>query len=500
MRKTQLDILLHKTSSVMSIIRKRKRITLLGFILIISLLAVWGILTLNPAGINSPVPTQPANPPSKVTPHLTSTPVHVPQATAAFKPISNFDIKMADLEGISVNFWHNWSQDRIAPLVNEFNAKNNWGIVVNASLYDSSNDLSEALLAKLPGSDPPQVAVGYIDQALTWDTSGKLLDLAPYVNDPVWGLSTEEQADYLLIFWDEGLVGGKRVSLPAQASGQFLFYNQTWAQELGFTTPPQTSEEFRIQACAANQQMRTDYTVANDSTGGWLVNTEAATVTAWIHAFGGEVASPRSGKYYFKTSHSQEAFTFLKTLFDQNCAWVSIEAYPDEDFARRRAIFATGSLADLPFIGQAISEANSNDQWTVLPFPSPDGQPAVIVSMPSFVLLPGTPQQQMAGWLFIRWMQAAAIQAEWSRLTGDFPVRTSARALMADYANFHPQWTAAIDLLPYAHRTPALASWKAVQWVVEDAGSQLFKSYFKLERLDAMLAEMDKTAAELAEK
>jgi hypothetical protein len=35
---------------------------------------------------------------------------------------------------------------------------------------------------------------------------------------------------------------------------------------------------------------------------------------------------------------------------------------------------------------------------------------------------------------------------------------------------------------------------------VEDAGSQLFKSYFKLERLDAMLAEMDKTAAELAEK
>jgi multiple sugar transport system substrate-binding protein len=468
--------------------------------MIFSLLAACGIPASNPAGTKSLASTQPAKPSQKVTPHLTTTPVRVPQTTATFKPVSNFDINMADLEGISVNFWHNWPQDHIAPLVSEFNAKNNWGIIVNASQFDSNNDLSEALLAKLPSSDPPQVAVGYIDQELAWDTKGKLVDLAPYVNDPFWGLSTEEQADYIQIFWDEALVDGKRVSLPAQASEHFLFYNQTWAEELGFSTPPQTSEEFRIQACAANQQMRTDNMVTNDFTGGWLVNTEATTVAAWIHAFRGEVTSPRSGKYYFRTSHTQEAFTFLKTLFDKNCAWVSNESYPDEDFARRRALFATGSLVDLTYIGQAFAEANSNDQWTVLPFPSPDGQPAVIVSMSSFVLLPGTPQQQMAGWLFIRWMQSAAIQAESSSLIGDFPIRTSARALMADYANFHPQWAAAYDLLPFAHRTPALASWSAVQWVVEDAGSQLFKPYFKLERLDAMLAEMDKTAAELAEK
>lgn len=468
--------------------------------MIFILLAACGITSSNPAGINSPVNTQPAKLSPNVTPHQTPTPVHVPLGTATVKPGLNIEVKLADLEGISLNFWHSWSQDRVSPLIREFNEKNSWGIVVNAIQFDSNNDLSESLLRGLPSSNAPQVAVGYIDQALTWDTHDKLVDLAPYVNDPIWGLSKEEQADYLPIFWDEGLVDGKHVSLPAQASGQFLFYNQTWAQELGFLAAPETSDEFRIQACAANQQMRTDDTVANDSTGGWLVNTEAATITAWIHAFSGDVASFKSGKYYFKTSHTREAFTFLKTMFDKNCAWVSKESYPDEDFALRRALFATGSLIDLPYIGQAFVEANSNDQWTVLPFPSPDGQPAVIISMSSFVLLSGTPQQQMAGWLFIRWMQAAAIQAEWSSLTGDFPVRTSARALMADYANYHPQWTAAFDLLPLAHKTPALASWNAVQWVVEDAGSQLFKPYFKLERLDAMLAEMDKTAEELAEK
>ncbi|PIZ25991.1 MAG: ABC transporter substrate-binding protein, partial [Chloroflexi bacterium CG_4_10_14_0_8_um_filter_57_5] len=42
-------------------------------------------------------------------------------------------------------------------------------------------------------------------------------------------------------------VNGQRLGAPAQRSARFLFYNQTWARELGFSAPPATADEFRQQ-------------------------------------------------------------------------------------------------------------------------------------------------------------------------------------------------------------------------------------------------------------
>ena len=59
---------------------------------------------------------------------------------------------------------------------------------------------------------------------------------------------------------------------PAQRSARVIFYNQTWARELGFNAPPSTADDFREQACKANASFRSNEDPKDDALGGWLVD------------------------------------------------------------------------------------------------------------------------------------------------------------------------------------------------------------------------------------
>jgi ABC-type glycerol-3-phosphate transport system substrate-binding protein len=435
----------------------------------------------------SPTPTQTRTPAGSPTPRpaRTSTPTPRPAIRA-------------DPQRASLVFWHAWPAEQFAPLLAQFNAENPWRITVTAQSFPSADRLGQALVEAAGSAAAPQAAAAYPDQALDWQGQELLAALTAYLDDPQWGLSAAEQADFYPRFWQAGQAGGLRYALPALRSGQFLFYNRTWARELGFNLAPTTTEALRTQACAANQAMRQDRTTANDATGGWLVSDQALTVLGWIYAFGGGALDPQASGYRFDTPAARQAFEFLKSLYDANCAWVSLDPYPDEALAGRRALLATGSPVDIPFQTQAIAEAGSGDQWSVLPFPAPAGKPVVPLSGPSLVVLKGEERQQLAAWLFLRWLVSPEAQAAWVRLSGDLPVRAAALDGLKDYQATHPQWGEALRLATtYGAGEPALASWGAVQWAVHDAGTQLFRSYFTADRIPATLEELERTAAEL---
>jgi ABC-type glycerol-3-phosphate transport system substrate-binding protein len=62
--------------------------------------------------------------------------------------------------------------------------------------------------------------------------------------DPLYGLSPADLADFPAVIWNQDDVDGKRFGVPAQRTARFLLYNQSWARELGFDSPPATSAEF----------------------------------------------------------------------------------------------------------------------------------------------------------------------------------------------------------------------------------------------------------------
>jgi multiple sugar transport system substrate-binding protein len=414
-------------------------------------------------------------------------------------PESRIDVPPAALKGITIGIWHAWFGPAAALVdkqVAEFNGTNQWGITVQAKAFGTYNDLFDSVNTTLGGTNQPDVVVALPEQVMAWDGQRGVPDLTPYVDDPQWGLSKTDIADFPSAFWAQDQVGERRLGVPAARSAQLLFYNQSWARELGFSNPPTNAKEFKDQACAAHKSFLTDKEENNDGYGGWIVDATPETALSWLYAYGGGVLDA-NGAYHFRTRENQAALEFLKGLFDDKCAWLSTEPTPYEQFTLRRALFVTASLSELSDQLREFRLAASTDQWTVLPFPGLGGKVGLVTYGPSFTVLKSNEARQLAAWLFVRWMLSTGNQARWAETTGLFPLRVSSLAAVDAYRGAHPQWSAAVSLINEAQTEPMLASWRRVKHVLGDGFNALFRLNTPIDRIIVLLTQMDNTAGEL---
>ncbi len=425
------------------------------------------------------------------------------------RPGEQLGIPKEALKGITIQVWHPWydvEANLFESQVKEFNQTNEWGITVQSSSQINYSQLYGNVTASLPTADRPQLVIAFPEHALAWASDGLVTDLNLYINDPQYGFTQADAEDFPPVFWSQDEIGGKRVGIPAERSARFLLYNVSWAQELGFLAPPKTAIEFQQQACRAHQAMLTDIDKTNDGQGGWLVDTDPMTLLSWLMAFGGGVLD--GNNYRFLTPKNIAALTFVKQLYDDGCAWtapsdadplalspVAGQGLPDA-FAGRKALFATASLEELTTYSRAMASAGSTDEWTVLSFPG-DIQTGLIIYGSSYVVLKSTPEQQLASWLFVRWLLSPENQKKWVEVTGLFPLRKSSLDLLNDYKNSHPQWSAAVDLLPQAQIQPQLASWREVRVMLGDAFQTMFTSNTPAGRVAEILAMMESTTRDL---
>jgi len=444
---------------------------------------------------------------SPVAQSATSTPTRRPPAqatrtpTPVATPTSTLGVDPQDIEGLTVTFWHVWNDlpgSTLESLVAEFNRQNEWGIRVNSRFTGTFDEQFAGVTASLGTSSQPDIVAGYSYQAAAWDVKGQVVDLNPYVTDPIWGMGPSSE-DFFSPFWDSDVIDGKRLGIPALRTGNYLFYNQTWAEALGFDAPPETPTQFRQQACAAAEANQQDDDPENDGTGGYILNTDYSAILAWIEGYGGEIVRPQASGYQFDTRAVQNAFHYLRDLYDRGCAWLPEDQLPDTDFAARRGLFASGSLLDVPQQFYTFSQTTSRDLWTLIPYPSTQGNPVVDVYGPSFEILTSTPERELAAWLFIRWLSEPENQVRFTSATSSLPLRAEAQQLMADDP-LSPQWQAAVEALQYAQPEPALRSWITVRWAVSDAATQLFRYYFTIDQVPTLVKLLDSTAKELQDR
>lgn len=437
---------------------------------------------------------------------LTGAPSATPTPATTPTPTQWIEVTPDSLRGIRIQVWHAFSgpaADVFTTQLAQFNTLNQWGIVVYQSAHGNYSTLFDSVDSALATIRQPDLVVALPEQALTWEAKGAVVDLNPYVFDPTWGLTANEIADIPAVFWMQDQVDGQRLGVPAQRSARFLFYNQSWARELGFNSSPATVKEFRQQACAANAYYRKDAIKQNDGYGGWIVNSQADTVLAWLLAFGGGVV--KDGNIRFATPANQSALEFLKGLYDENCAWISTEPNPYESFARRSALFVTGDLAEAPRLTQTLALLGNTDEWTALPFPGPNGT-ALVTSGSSYTLLQSSPEKQLAAqhslaaWLFVRELLSPENQAKWVEATGLLPLRFSALDHLEKYRSDHPQWNIAVGYIPEAQGTPQLASWRMAQHILGDGTEFIFRTNLAVEKIPSILNEMDATVEEISNK
>lgn len=444
-----------------------------------------GAETSPPLQETSPTPTETRSPtqtPRPLTP--TSTP----------PPVTRLGVEPGQLNGVTVRFWHGFSGAREQLLIEwaeTFNASNTFGITVEIAARQS---LFRAVQDAIRAASPPDLTIAFANQGAAWDLESAppgraLVDLTDYLHDPVYGYDPDELSDFYAAFIQQETVNGKLLGLPAYRSAQVMFYNLSWAQALGFASPPATPDEFRQQACAASQSR-------GDGRGGWFIQTDTATVLAWLFAFGSEITD-ENGAYTFNTPETLAAFSFLHDLAASGCAWKPEAAFPNAEFANREGLLYSSSLSGLFFQSQAFEAAGSEDEWTALPFPAQDGQPVTHIFGPAYQIFASSPERQLAAWLFVKWASSPAHQARWTEVSGYFPARASTIEHLNRYVAGLPQWTRVYDLAPLGKNEPALPSWGTVRWVLSDAAAQLFAPGFGQTDIPALLEELDRTANEL---
>jgi len=374
-----------------------------------------------------------------------------------------------DPSGQTVVWWHNHTgarETKLKALVAEFNADNPCHITVDPQSQGSYNDIRQKVNAAIAaGNLPASLLVGYQNDQAFYQLNGTLADFDTFVNDPTWGLTKDEIADFYPVFWQQGVqpaFDNQRLGFPPNRSEEMLYYNQTVLDSLGFKAPPTTPDEFKQMACAAAK-------AKGDGTGGYILRDDASAAASWTYAFGGDILNDDGTGYVLNGPATIEAMSFLQDLYKAKCAFFYTEGGPETQLAARNAVFTQGSSSGLPFYETAITTTAQQagrdpDVWGVTAIPHTTPDPVQNIYGGDVMIPVTSPEQELAAWLFVKWFTTPATQAKWVGISGYFPTRASTP--VQDYIAAQPfgtQWKQALDLLPYGTYEPQLISYDQVR-------------------------------------
>ncbi len=365
----------------------------------------------------------------------------------------------------------------------------------NQGGYDDIRDKVTGSIAA--GELPAALIVGYQNDQAFYQLNDTLVNLDTYLNDVHWGISAEEQSQFYGSFFNQSIFpifDGARLGFPPNRSMEVLFYNQTWLEELGFSGPPTTPEDFREMACAAAE-------ANGDGTGGYILRDDASAVASWTYSFGGDVLAAEGTSYSYGSDATVQAMAFLKQMYDDGCAYFFTEGFPNPQFAARKAIFAQGSSSGIPFYASDVAavaedQGREPDVWGVTAIPYTTAEPVQNIYGGDVMITANSAEQQLGAWVFTRWFTLPEVQADWDIISGYFPTRQDTVEFLGEYLTNNPQWAQAVALLPYSYYEPQLISYTAARDGAQAAFNEIMQlpAGWTTDDITAILTTLTETA------
>jgi ABC-type glycerol-3-phosphate transport system substrate-binding protein len=191
-----------------------------------------------------------------------------------------------------------------------------------------------------------------------------------------------------------------------------------------------------------------------------------------------------------------------KDLSDQGCGQ-PIANYPNpmalemefDRFNSRGTLMIMGSTEMMTHIHTGANQTGRADDWTILPFFGPGGSKAVASDLQSVVIFDTSPQEELASWLFTRYLISPEVQAEWVKYSGFYPTRKDSLWLLRDFREENPHWADGLNLLKYSRSIPLHPSWNTVQLAMEDALEEILTNPDL--NVDDQLEILDEVTSEL---
>lgn len=414
----------------------------------------------------------------------------------------------SSVEGLELDFWYVWDLDQpgtgMNAIVDRFNQENEWGIVVNPVDQGLVLDPLGSIETAFEEGLVPHLMLSDSSAIVSWYWEGLTVDLKPFVDDPAAGLSISQQKDYYSEIFDGFTIEDTiRPGLPFTQAIQVIYYNQSWAEELGYSSPPSTGKDLRNQACSAAGDLELSASSHIQATG-ILLSPEAANIASAVYAYDGFLLDPEGDGYLFITPEIQQVAEDWQGLLREGCG-MTFYTYPDpmsselafEYFNQRKTLMMVGSSQMMGHVKTEANQTGRADEWEMLPFLGPEGNKAVSAEIQSIVIFNTSPEEELASWLFLKYLASPEVQAEWAQYSRYYPTRKNSLSLLRDFRTENPHWSQGLNLLKYSIGMPLDPSWNTVKLSVGDA----FEGILIDGTLDVeeQLSSLDQLAAELWE-
>ncbi len=413
----------------------------------------------------------------------------------------DMDMSTIDPSGQTITYWHQYNGgtqlDTMNALVEEFNSSNEWGITVEAIPQGGYNDIRSLMSAAITSGDLPNLVAGYQNDAQSWFLDDAALDLNPYYNDPTWGFTEEEAADLNAGIISFNVMNGEpfngaMLAWPNQVSANVMSVNLGMLSEAGFDAAPTTFEDFTAIACATK-----DLTGPNgEDIQGFPIKADSSEFESFLASRGGSIFDFEADAYNFTSEEAIATFQLFQDLYNEGCAYIPDTAFGNtDDFAFGLNPMAIGSTAGISFIVNNITESGSGvDNWVNTTTPWTDDNQTVQLFVPSVIVVPSTPEENLATWLFLKYMTNTENQITWTQNTSYFPVRTSAaEGLSEEFVSGNPYWSSINDLIASGevsiYSSPQVISYGTVRGLVATAVADVTTNGMDVAEVAARLEE-----------
>jgi ABC-type glycerol-3-phosphate transport system substrate-binding protein len=173
-------------------------------------------------------------------------------------------------------------------------------------------------------------------------------------------------------------------------------------------------------------------------------------------------------------------FQLMQDMFNEGCLYIPDTFFGNTDeFAAGLNPMAVGSVVGIPFILNNIEQFDSGvDNWILTSTPWEGDNRTLQLYSGGWIIVPSTPEQQLASWLFLKFLNSTENQINWTEATYYFPSRQSAAEGVSDefYAS-HPYYKSVTDLIfqdqVKIYWSPQVASYGAVRELVATALSDV---------------------------
>ena len=338
---------------------------------------------------------------------------------------------------VSITFYHTMNQylkEILDSYITKFNQIYPNINITNISAGDYDGVEDQLITSISAGKVVADMAYCYPDHVALYNKAKATLVLDKYIEDPVYGFTTEQKEDFVEAYWEEGksFGDGLMYSLPLSKSTEVMYYDADFFAENGLKVPthwfkddegldPETSMEY---VCEKIKKLRPgDIPLGYDSSSNWFITL--------CEQYGSGYTSVTGEHYIFDNETSRNFVGKIKDWFSKGYvttkgiygAYTS-NLFKNLDTSTSRSYISIGSSAgasnqvpdDYSFeVGVAkIPQVNQNNG-------------KVISQGPNICILKNADEQKnMACWLLLRYLTTSiGFQGEFSITSGYSPVINS---------------------------------------------------------------------------